>query len=615
MQKYQDVIQDVHGNAIPDALVTVYVYNTLTLATIYSDNGLTVVPSSIVTTDSDGQFFFYADNGRYTLSISATNFAAELKTDVLLFDQTDAGIASVKDYGAVGDGATDDYDAFVAAMAASAGQRLRIPAGTYRIPFTGTNCLTAAANLTLEGEGENSTEIVFVPSSTAYRNLIVVSSPLTVRGIKISLSSPVNGSAAFFQGTVTGLTLDNCTFDGGVTNSGSTLSHSSYLINLPTSGTQTDIRIQNCNVTRFRYGFLKTNASTSTQQRISVLNNDFYSNYDDPCQFNSPSGVMDDLLVQGNTFRDSLGTAASLTALHCSFASCTNFRVIGNHFYGAITDALHIEENSINGVVSGNTFEVDGNGIVLQDNNVGGTYKMPLNITIGNNTLVKSGTNRGSGKYGVYLINDATPEVPGKRVVVESNVITSFDHGVHSGVSTDDAVRIVDNVCNDCASAFYLTTGVSSIDNNTSANSATGIETSSGGSCTSHKFVQCTNAIVVGGRPLVLIDPIFEWTEQSVSAGSTTLLNTFTWLNNRIYTDVTTHVICDVAADRVSRLDQVTAGTTFTRTNRFNLSGGGAFTLDCVDNSNVLAVQLFAASARSNVRLVAFFNGTCAIAP
>jgi hypothetical protein len=456
---------------------------------------------------------------------------------------------------------------------------------------------------------------VFVPSSTSYRNLIVVSSPLTVRGIKISLSSPVNGSAAFFQGTVTGLALENCTFDGGVTNSGSTLSHSSYLINFPTSGTQTDIRIQNCNITRFRYGFLKTNASTSTQKRISVLNNDFYSNYDDPCQFNSPAGVMDDLLVQGNTFRDSLGTSASLTALHCSFASCTNFRVIGNHFYGAITDALHIEENSINGVVTSNTFEVDGKGITVQDNNIGGVVKMPLNITISNNALVKSGTLREAGKHGIWLVDDATAEVPGKRIVVESNVITGFARGIYSAVSTDDAVRIVDNVCNDCTSAFYLTVGVSSIDNNTSANSATGIETSNGGTCTSHKFVQCTNAIVVGGRPLVLIDPIFEWTEQSVGAGSTTNLNTFTWLNNRIYTDVTTHVICDTAADRVTRLDQVIAGTTFTRTNRFNLSGGGAFTLDCVDNSNVLAVQLFAASARSNIRLVAFFNGTCAIAP
>jgi hypothetical protein len=615
MQKYQNAIQDVHGNAVASATVTVYLYGTLTPATIYSDNGLTVIPSSQVTTDSDGQFYFYADNGRYTLSVMATGFAQEQFSDVSLFDQADAGIASVKDYGAVGDGTTNDYAAFVSAFAASAGKRLRLPAGTYRIAFTGTTGLIPTANMTLEGDGADSTEIVFVPSSTAYRNLISVSNPLTVRGVKISLSSPAGGSAAFFQGNVTNLTLESCTFDGGTTNSGATISHDSYLINFSTSGTQTDVRIQNCNVTRFRYGFLKTNVSTSTQRRISVLNNDFYSNYDDPCQFNSPSGVMDDLLVQGNTFRDSLGTAASLTALHCSFASCTNFRVISNNFYGAITDALHVEENCINGVLSSNTFEVNGNGITLQDNNIGGTYKMPLNITIANNVLVKSGTNREAGKYGIWLINDATPEVPSKRVVVESNVVTSFERGIVSGASTDDAVRIVDNVANDCASGFYLTNGVSSIDNNTSSNCAIGIQTDSGGVCTNHKFVQCTATVTPSGRPLLVIDPIFEWVEQSVGAASTTLLNTFTWLNNRLYTDVTTHVICDVAVDRVSRLDQVTAGTTFTRTNRFNLSGGGALTLDCVDNSNVLAIQLFSSAVRTNVRLSAFFAGTCAIAP
>lgn len=615
MQKYQNTIQDTNGNAVAGAQVTVYNYGTTTLAPIYSDNGVTVIVNSVVTTSSTGEFAFYAENGRYTLSVSATNFTAENYTDVLLFDPTDAGILSVKDYGAVGDGVTNNYTALTAAFAASSGKKLTFPSGNYRVEFSATTCFTLPANIVLQGDGDTNTTITFVPSSTTYRNCMALSGGTSVSGLKIALSVPTNGSAAIFSSDSTGLTLESCTFDGGITNSGATLSHDAYLINFPTSGTQTDIRVQNCNITRFRYVYLKTNASTSTQRRIAVLNCDHYSNYDDPCQFNNPSGVMDDILVQGNTFRDSLGTAASLTSLHCSFASCTNFRVIGNHFYGPITDALHIEENSINGTVVGNTFEVDGKGITIQDNNIGGTAKMPLNISISNNTLVKSGTNREAGKYGIWLVDDATAEVPGKRIVVESNVITGFARGIYSAVSTDDAVRIVDNVCNDCASAFYLTVGVSSIDNNTSANSAVGIETSNGGTCTGHKFVQCSSAISVGGRPMVLIDPAFEWTEQTVGAGSTTLLNTFTWLNNRIYTDITTHVICDVAADRVSRLDQVTAGTVFTRTNRFNLSGGGSFTLDCVDNANVLAVQLFSASARSNVRLVAFFNGTCAIAP
>lgn len=192
MQKYQDVIQDVHGNAIPDALVTVYVYNTLTLATIYSDNGLTVVPSSIVTTDSDGQFFFYADNGRYTLSISATNFAAELKTDITLFDQTDAGIASVKDYGAVGDGVTDDTAAIQAAITAvqtAGGGPLNFPAGTYNISSTLT---VSASNVMLAGAGGDTNHNVGTQGTSASTKLVWVGA---ASGTMVKFTSPTGASA------------------------------------------------------------------------------------------------------------------------------------------------------------------------------------------------------------------------------------------------------------------------------------------------------------------------------------------------------------------------------------------------------------------------------------
>ena len=106
MQKYQNAIQDVHGNAVASATVTVYLYGTLTPAAIYSDNGLTVIPGSQVTTDSDGQFYFYADNGRYTLSVMATGFAQEQFSDVSLFDATDGGVVSVKDFATTADSAT-----------------------------------------------------------------------------------------------------------------------------------------------------------------------------------------------------------------------------------------------------------------------------------------------------------------------------------------------------------------------------------------------------------------------------------------------------------------------------------------------------------------------------
>jgi parallel beta-helix repeat protein len=95
VQKYQNAIQDIKGNAVAGATVAVYLYGTLTPATIYSDNGSTVIPSSSVTTDSTGEFYFYAANGRYTLSITASQFVAEQVTDVYLYDPTVANSVDI----------------------------------------------------------------------------------------------------------------------------------------------------------------------------------------------------------------------------------------------------------------------------------------------------------------------------------------------------------------------------------------------------------------------------------------------------------------------------------------------------------------------------------------
>lgn len=91
MQQYQNVLQDKFGNVIVGASVAVYVYGTTTPATIYSGNGTGLLPSNTVTTSSLGEFAFYAANGRYSLSITATNFVAESYSDFILYDPADIG--------------------------------------------------------------------------------------------------------------------------------------------------------------------------------------------------------------------------------------------------------------------------------------------------------------------------------------------------------------------------------------------------------------------------------------------------------------------------------------------------------------------------------------------
>jgi hypothetical protein len=210
VQQYQNVIQDKFGNVIVGASVAVYVYGTTTPATIYSGNGSGVLPSNTVTTNSLGEFAFYAANGRYSLSVSATNFVAENFTDFIMYDPADIGavtasgvaftpfgtivatnvqnavqevvadlagasgsslvgflqsgtgavartvqakerdVVSVKDFGATGDGTTDDTAAVQAFIVACQNRRGIIPAGVYKI--TSTLTLLPQYSYNIEGE-------------------------------------------------------------------------------------------------------------------------------------------------------------------------------------------------------------------------------------------------------------------------------------------------------------------------------------------------------------------------------------------------------------------------------------------------------------------------------
>lgn len=85
MQKYQNVAQDALGNVIPGMSVSVFAQGTQNLATIYSDNGITITPNPL-TTDPLGNFTFYAANGRYDLQLTKTGLPTTQLLDIELFD-------------------------------------------------------------------------------------------------------------------------------------------------------------------------------------------------------------------------------------------------------------------------------------------------------------------------------------------------------------------------------------------------------------------------------------------------------------------------------------------------------------------------------------------------
>ncbi len=92
MQRHEDYVADLRGNAKAGASVYVYAAGTTTPSTLYSDDGVTSAANPL-TTDSRGMFYFYAADGLYDLLVTGEGFTDYTVEDVQLFDSADGVLA------------------------------------------------------------------------------------------------------------------------------------------------------------------------------------------------------------------------------------------------------------------------------------------------------------------------------------------------------------------------------------------------------------------------------------------------------------------------------------------------------------------------------------------
>jgi len=204
MQHYIDVVQDRAGNVIGGAIVIITDNSTGLPATVYSNAAGSIVQPT-VTTDVNGTFSFYVGQGRYNLAVVKNGVTLKIVSDVDIpgdyptamsladaqagtstavqsisasvlnnsvqygaFTPTGTGAVSrtvadklndfinVKDFGATGNGSTDDTAAIQNALtAAGINGSIYFPSGAYHVTAT----ITGLGNQTIRGAGANSTII------------------------------------------------------------------------------------------------------------------------------------------------------------------------------------------------------------------------------------------------------------------------------------------------------------------------------------------------------------------------------------------------------------------------------------------------------------------------
>jgi hypothetical protein len=222
MQKYvNDIATVVGGSLAPlaSASCAVYLTGTTTLASLYSDNGVTALTNP-TTSSATGRLQFYAADGRYDIVCSKSGYTTTTITDVLLEDPAQgqdlyylpAGTGavsrtvqgklqetvSVTDFGAVGNGVTDDAAAIQAAInyvVSAGGGRVYFNEGVYLIG----SALIATKGVVLDGKSR--TDV----SSNTNGGGVLTARPTIYWG----------GTAGGYMYTVRPATVGDCVWGGG----------------------------------------------------------------------------------------------------------------------------------------------------------------------------------------------------------------------------------------------------------------------------------------------------------------------------------------------------------------------------------------------------------------
>lgn len=307
-------------------------------------------------------------------------------------------MANVKDYGAVGDGSTDDTSAIQAAITANYGKVLYFPAGTYAV-----TALTVTSSIHFHGDGQeesgftwlSTTASVFtITSANAvhFSNLFFTGPASATSGFVISLSHSASGVNYFSSFT-------ECTFTNGYDQI-RTVSAAAFLIRdcYFNSYVRRAITVQSANTpdagdSRI-YGNTFANAASGavgiyqvSSGGLKVTGNKFNGSGARAYQMQLASGVTTSILIFANNSVENQVTDAMKFATDGGGATFSQVVITGNQF---ALEPYGIDMSGATAFISG--VSIVGNTFAL---NASGTYG--INMANINRYLITGNTFFGGG--------------------------------------------------------------------------------------------------------------------------------------------------------------------------------------------------------------------------
>lgn len=497
-------------------------------------------------------------------------------------------VISVRDFGAVGDGVTDDSAAIQDAI--NNFDNVYFPSGTYKV----TSLITIATATTLFSDNRSAATIKFVSPDTSNKQMFnITADDVTFRDVAVFYNGLASESAQIFD--VRG---DNLTFDTCDIYSDTSVAKSNTVQGFQLGSSDFNyLTLRNSKFHDMNRVFLRSNASTNNVTNIVVDGCEIYNLNTAGVNLNFPNGSINYVRIVNNHFHDFLQGAEQIFS---GGASLKNAIFSGNTYDGTGRECIHLEEEGENITITGNVFNITDlsgteelRGVFLTDNNISGTYAQPTNVSITGNVF-KNRDVDGTGTYtGIQLAVDASGENACKHVTIKGNTIEGYDRGIR----VDYGEPIVEgNQITDCAIGIYANQPKPSISNNFFNDCPIAVEGGGrGGIVGKNVYNNCTTVVTSTGGERLNLSGFVLYVEADIVVADTATVNTNLGIDLGADGDADGNAMLSAVVSGTLYKNRLSAlnwdGATLTDTQTY-VAGAGAFTATLVDNSGELSVAI-----------------------
>jgi polygalacturonase len=426
-------------------------------------------------------------SGTYSGSVNVVSNGGFPLAVVVRMEARSGPTVNVRDFGARGDGVSDDARAFEAALSSlpSSGGTVFIPGGTYSMgPIHASPLrpldLSKVSNVTIAGEGMGLTTLKLEPGtypSATFMILVLASSDITIRDLTLDMNRNQSSfgdeqSHGIRVVSSSGVAIDRVRFQSGP-------GDGVYLLGVGEIGEPwtEQVRVENSefkdlwrNGVTVQRGvqdvMIRTNTfeglgdqavsvepsgSGSASRRITVEAN--YVRHSNANWAIAMSGTRRDEFLQGLTFRNNTIENGSAYFLRAGDVKVTGNRILGDRWHPTLrlenVNLAVVSDNFVAGVKSNNTEGVvqilneEGaltSNVTLKENQIQANPNSTgihvrdarTNITITDNTLTGS-----DSKKGILIDNFLTTGSKRTNFTVSNNIVQNFEYGILIGTRGD----------------------------------------------------------------------------------------------------------------------------------------------------------------------------------